>query len=333
MSAEVMQLLLEKAKKSPKRVVLPEPEEEKVLLAARKVLDLGIAFPVLIGNRESITALAVEKGIPVDGFTFMDHTDEAKCEQLINGFLESNQEFTVSTLKRKMRNPLYFGAMLVKQGEADCLAAGISHTTGEVILASKMIIGLKEGISTVSSLGILEVPGFAGSEGNLVAISDCAVCPRPDSSELADIAISSADTVSCLLGWEPRVAMLSFSTKGSSQHEEVEKVAKAVELVRERRPGLLVDGELQLDAALIPVAAAKKVPGGSPVAGKANIIIFPDLAAGNIGVKLVQLFAKASAPGPLLQGFAKPVTDFSRSAPVDEIVGNIAMLVVTAQRV
>jgi phosphate acetyltransferase len=194
-----------------------------------------------------------------------------------------------------------------------------------------MIIGLQEGISTVSSTGILSIPGYEGPQGSLLGIADCAVCPAPDSKELADIAISTADTLHSLLGWEPRVALLSFSTKGSATHERVETVLKALEIVRERRPELRIDGELQLDSAIVPEVAARKVKGGSPVAGKANILIFPDLNAGNIGVKLVQRFAKAVAYGPLLQGFAKPVSDLSRAAPVEEIVGATTMVAVYAQ--
>jgi phosphate acetyltransferase len=219
----------------------------------------------------------------------------------------------------------------VKLDEADCMVAGLSHTTGEVIMASEMIIGLQEGISTVSSTGILSIPGYEGPEGRLLGIADCAVCPAPDAKELADIAISTADTLNSLLGWEPRVALLSFSTKGSATHERVDTVLKALEMVHERRPELLIDGELQLDSAIVPEVAARKVKEGSPVAGKANILIFPNLDAGNIGVKLVQRFAKAVAYGPLLQGFAKPVSDLSRGAPVDEIVGAITMVAVRAQ--
>jgi phosphate acetyltransferase len=230
-----------------------------------------------------------------------------------------------------LRDPLHFASMMVKLDEADCMVAGLSHTTGEVIMASEMIIGLQEGISTVSSTGILSIPGYEGPEGSLLGIADCAVCPAPDSKELADIAISTADTLHRLLGWEPRVALLSFSTKGSATHERVDTVLKALELVRERRPDLLIDGELQLDSAIVPEVAVRKVKGGSPVAGKANILIFPDLDAGNIGVKLVQQFAKAVAYGPLLQGFARPVSDLSRGAPVEEIVGATTMVAVRAQ--
>ena len=198
-------------------------------------------------------------------------------------------------------------------------------------MASQMIIGLEKDISTVSSMGIMSIPGYEGAEGNLLAIADCAVCPAPDPTELADIAISTADTVIRLLGWQPRIALLSFSTKGSASHERVDQVLKGLEQVRMRRPDLLIDGELQLDSAIDPEVAARKMNQESPVAGRANILIFPDLNAGNIGVKLVQQFAGATAYGPLLQGFAKPVSDLSRGAPVEEIVGAIIMAGVCAR--
>jgi phosphate acetyltransferase len=220
---------------------------------------------------------------------------------------------------------------MVKFGEADCMVAGLSHTTGEVIMAAQMILGMRDDIATVSSMGILSIPGYNGPEGELLAIADCAVSAAPGSGELADIAISTADTVRQLLGWEPRVALLSFSTKGSASHERVDVVLEALRMVHERRPDILIDGELQLDSAIVPEVAARKVHEESPVAGRANVLVFPSLEAGNIGVKLVQRFAGAVAYGPLLQGFAKPVSDLSRGAPVEEIVGAITMVAVSAQ--
>ena len=331
MSSHFSDKLLAKAKAAPKKVVFPESDDERILRAAHRVRDMGIAYPVLIGNYGTIAALAGETGVPVESFAVVDHTDGQRGRQYVEMFLQNNQDFSAAALKRMLRNPLWFAAMMVALGEADCLAAGVRHTTGEVIMAGQTLIGLKEGTSTVSSVGVLDIPGFDGPEGQLLAIADCAVNPAPDSCELADIAITTADTLRNLLGWEPRVAMLSFSTKGSAEHENVEKVIKAVQIANERRPDLLIDGEFQLDAAVVPAVAAKKVRGGSAVAGRANIIIFPDLGAGNIGVKLVQVFAGATAAGPLLQGFRKPVTDFSRSAPVEEIVGAITIVVACAQ--
>jgi phosphate acetyltransferase len=331
MHADVIEQLQLKAKANPQRVVFPEANEDKILRAACQVRDMGIAYPILVGEPKAVSALAGSIGVSLDGITLANHTDTGKVEQFVSEYAKINPDFPASAVKRMLRDPLYFAAMMVKLDEADCMVAGLSHTTGEVIMASEMVIGLLEGISTVSSTGILSIPGYEGPEGSLLGIADCAVCPAPDAKELADIAISTADTLHSLLGWEPRVALLSFSTKGSASHERVDTVLKALEMVRERRPEMLIDGELQLDSAIVPEVAARKVKEGSPVAGKANILIFPNLDAGNIGVKLVQRFAKAVAYGPLLQGFAKPVSDLSRGAPVDEIVGAITMVAVRAQ--
>jgi phosphate acetyltransferase len=326
-----MEQLQLKAKANPQRVVFPEASEEKILRAARQVRDMNIAYPILVGEPKTVSALGASIGVSLEGITVVDHTDASKVERFVSEYAKINSNFPASALKRMLKDPLNFAAMMVQFDEADCMVAGLSHTTGEVIMASEMIIGLQEGISTVSSMGIMSIPGYEGPEGNLFAIADCAVCPAPDSKELADIAISTADTVRRLLGWEPRVALLSFSTKGSASHDRVDTVLKALEMVRERRPDLLIDGELQLDSAIVPEVAAKKVREDSPVAGRANILIFPDLNAGNIGVKLVQRFAKGVAYGPLLQGFAKPVSDLSRGAPVEEIVGAVTMVAVRAQ--
>ena len=213
----------------------------------------------------------------------------------------------------------------------DAVFAGLSHTTGDVIAAGSLVIGLKEGIVTPSSVGIFKIPGYQGSEGELLCFGDSAVCVDPGPEELASIAISACETVQELLDWQPRCAMLSYSTDGSAESAMVDKVRTALSIAREKRPDLLIDGEFQLDAAINPQVAAKKVRRKSGVAGKANIIIWPDLNVGNIGVKLVQNFAHADAYGPLLQGFHKVVCDCSRSAPVSELVGNIAMAAVRCQ--
>jgi len=323
--------LLKKALLSPKSIVLPEASEEKILLAARKVADLGAARPILLGNPDEISASANGAGVSLEGIEVVDSGDEAFKTELIGKLLEVCGDFSEKALNRKFRDPLNVAAAMVRTGYADCLGAGLTCSTGEVILTAQLMIGMHEGINTVSSIGIAEFPNFNGPEGNLLCLTDCAVNMRPSPEELADIAITSAQTVRTLLGWEPSVAMLSFSTRGSSTHEDVEKVRKAVEIARSRKPDLLIDGEFQLDAAIIPEVARKKVRDHSPVAGRANIIVFPDLGAGNIGVKMAQIFGGAVAHGPLLQGFAKPVTDFSRSAPVEEIAGNLVMLSVYAQ--
>lgn len=322
--------LVIKAKENPKSIVFPESDHEKVIQASRRVLDMGIAFPVLIGRQSEIEALAQTIGVSTNGFQFVDHTEPVVVETLVQKYLAQSDAFSEKALNRKFKTALNFAAAMVRVGDCDCLAAGINHTTGEVILASQMFIGMQPGIETISSVGIVEAPGFEGPQGNLLAITDCAVCQNPTASELSDIACATSDTMRSLLGWDTKAALICFSTDGSGEHEITQKVVDAVKLANERRPDLAIDGEFQLDAAINPAVAAKKVRRESKVAGQANIIVFPDLNAGNIGVKLIQTFGKALAHGPLLQGFAKPVTDFSRSAPVDEIVGNLTMLVIRA---
>jgi phosphate acetyltransferase len=330
MGTNVIEQLQAKAKTNPKKVVFPE-SEDKILKAARKVKDMGIGYPIVIGKPDAVAETAKNAGISLEGIGIIDHTNAETVDRMAADYLKFNQDYPASAVKRMLRDPLNFGAMMVKLGEADCMVAGLSHTTGEVIMAAQMIIGMKEGVSTVSSMGIASIPGYQGPQGDLLAIADCAVCPAPEPEELADIAITTADTIKSLLGWEPRVALLSFSTKGSASHEKVDKVLQALEIVHQRKPDLLIDGELQLDSAIVPEVAARKIKGESPVAGKANVLIFPDLNAGNIGVKLIQRFANAVAYGPVLQGFAKPVSDLSRGAPVEEIVGAAAIVVVRAQ--
>lgn len=331
MANDFIEKLAVQAKKDPKTIIFPENNEVKIYQAARRILDEGIAYPIIVGKPEEVEAFAKENNISTEGFKIVDNTDQELVQAVIAEFLALTDEYSEKALNRKFKTPLNFAAGMVRVGRADALAAGILHTTGEVILAAQQFIGMQEGVETISSLGIVISPTLQTSEGNLLGITDCAVCANPNSAELADIAIASSNTMNSLLGWEPRVAMLSFSTKGSTEHELVDKVREAVRIANEKRPDLKIDGEFQVDAALLPEIAAKKVKVPSDVAGKANIIVFPNLEAGNIGVKLIQMFSGATAPGPLLQGFAKPVTDFSRSAPVDEIVENLIMLAVRAQ--
>lgn len=327
----ILQELQNRARANPQKVGFPEAGEEKTLLAARQILDLGIAYPVLVGEPATIKAAAAQAGVSLDGMKLVDHTDTVELDLLVAAYMKTKPLLPASALKRMARDAMYYTLMLEETGGIDCTFAGLTHTTGEVIMAAQMILGLKDGIETVSSLGIMDIPGFNGPQGSLLVAADCAVCVAPTESELADIAITTCDTVRYLMGWEPRAAMLSFSTAGSGEHESAEKIAMAVRIANERRPDLKIDGEFQLDAAIIPDVAARKLKRESPVAGKANIIIFPDLNAGNIGVKLVQCLAGCNSYGPLLQGFAKPISDSSRAAPLEEMVGNLTMLVVCAQ--
>ncbi len=220
---------------------------------------------------------------------------------------------------------------MVKMGDADAMVAGIATSTEEVVTAGELIIGLQKGISTPSSFFLMDIPGYLGGEGSLLIFADGGTNPNPNPEQLADIAIATARSARELLGWEPKVAMLSFSTKGSAIHPDVDKVVEAVRMAKKREPGLCVDGELQADTAIVPEVAKRKINEASSVAGRANILIFPDLDAGNICYKLVQRLAKAAAYGPFLQGFAKPVSDLSRGSTIDDIVGATTIVVLEVQ--
>lgn len=328
---EFLQGMVNRAKERPARVCFPESESVDILACAARVVELGMGVPVLVGNREKVESLASESGIQATGFECFDNGDEACREELANAYDALGAgEYSHKAILRKSKDPVNCGMIMLRCGMVDCVAAGKERSTGDVVFSAMSFVGLADGIESPSSLGIADIPGFEGPQGSMLGLADCAITAQPDAADLAGIAISSADTARTLLGWEPRVALLAFSTKGSAEHESIDVVRAAVERVHELRPDILCDGELQLDAAIIPAAAKHKVKGESPVAGRANILIFPNLHAGNIGVKMVQIFGHANAYGPVLQGFAKPVCDFSRSAPVDEMLGNVAMLIIRA---
>jgi phosphate acetyltransferase len=320
-----------RAKENPRKVAFPEALNEKMMQAAYETGKEGYIIPVLVGNGNEIREAARERGYEEGVFTIVDITEEAYKKTLIDKYVALPQTILKEkALNRRMQNPLYYAMVMQAVDEADVTFAGIDNTTGDVLLAGQMIIGLKEGISTVSSIGLCDIPGFQGSEGSLLAIGDSAVCTNPDANQLADIAISACDTVKALLEWEPRCAMVSYSTLGSGQGELIDKVVEAVKLANEKRPDLAIDGEFQFDAAISPAVAEKKVNRESQVAGKANVVIWPDLNVGNVGVKLIQQFGHADAYGPMLQGFNKVVCDCSRGAPVSEIKGNIVISAVRA---
>lgn len=330
---DMMEKIYARAASDPQRVAFPEATEEKILLAARECVDKGLIKPVLVGDPNAIQTAAQSFGISTDGFEFYDTTDESALDALINDYSATNALLSLKTLKRRaQRDPLYPALYLLALDRVDAMFAGLTHTTGDIIAEGSLFVGLKDGITTPSSMGIFKIPGYNGSEGDLLGFGDSAVCVNPAPEELASIALSACDTVEALLGWEPRCAMLSYSTDGSAESEMVEKVRQALAIAKQKRPDRKIDGEFQLDAAINPDVAAKKVRHESEVAGRANVIIWPDLNVGNIGVKLVQYFAGADAYGPLLQGFRKIVCDCSRGAPVSELVGNIAMAAVRAQK-
>ena len=320
-----------RAKENPRKVAFPEAMNEKMMQAAYETGKEGYIIPVLVGNGSEIREAARERGYEESVFTIVDISEEEYKKTLIDKYVALPQTILKEkALNRRMQNPLYYAMVMQAVEEADVTFAGIDNTTGDVLLAGQMIIVLKEGISTVSSIGLCDIPGFSGSEGSLLAIGDSAVCTNPDANQLADIAISACDTVKALLEWEPRCAMVSYSTLGSGQGELIDKVVEAVRLANEKRPDLAIDGEFQFDAAISPAVAEKKVKRESKVAGKANVVIWPDLNVGNVGVKLIQQFGHADAYGPMLQGFSKVVCDCSRGAPVSEIKGNIVISAVRA---
>ena len=327
----VLEQIYAKAKANPQKVAFPEAENEKMMAAAYQAGKDGYILPILVGDKEKILALAAERGYDAEVFTVVDIHEEEYLNELVGKYIAlPDSRLKEKALRRRMQDPLYYAMVMQAVEEADVTFAGIDNTTGDVLLAGQYIIGLQEGLSTVSSIGLCDIPGFEGSEGSLLAIGDSAVCTNPTASQLADIAIAACNTVKSLLDWEPRCAMVCYSTLGSGQGELIDKVVEAVRIAQEKRPDLAIDGEFQFDAAISPAVAAKKVKRESKVAGRANVVIWPDLNVGNVGVKLIQQFGHADAYGPMLQGFRKVVCDCSRGAPVSEIVGNIVISAVRA---
>ncbi|MBB5262933.1 phosphate acetyltransferase [Catenibacillus scindens] len=327
----ILDKLYEKAKQNPQRVAFPEATNEKMMQAAYETGKDGYIVPILVGDADEIKKLVAERGYDENVFKIVDINEEGYKAELIEKYVAlPTSLLKEKALNRRMANPLYYAMVMQAVDEADVTFAGIDNTTGDVLLAGQMIIGMKPGIKTISSIGLCDIPGYEGSEGSLLAVGDSAVCTNPSAEELASIAISACDTVSTLLDWEPRCAMVCYSTLGSGQGELIDKVTEALKIANEQRPDLNIDGEFQLDAAIVPEVAAKKVKRESKVAGKANVVIWPDLNVGNVAVKLIQQFGHANAYGPMLQGFNKIVCDCSRGAPVSEIKGNVVISAVRA---
>ncbi|MFC2734197.1 MAG: phosphate acetyltransferase [Oribacterium sp.] len=323
----------EKARGSLKTIVLPESEDRRTLDAADRILREGFAKLILLGNEEKIRADAAALGDKLEGARIVDPKKSEKLESYVETLTELRKKKGMSEEEaRKLltESNTYFGMMMVKMGDADGLVSGACHSTADTLRPALQILKTKPGTKLVSAFFVMNVPDCPYGENGSFVFSDCGLNQNPTSEELAAIAEASADSFRFLIGKEPKVAMLSYSTKGSAKHDDVTKVQEAVRIAKEERPELALDGELQLDAALVPAVAALKAP-SSEVAGHANTLIFPNLDAGNIGYKLVQRLGKAEAYGPMTQGIARPVNDLSRGCSADDIVGVVAITSVQCQ--
>ncbi len=323
MGLNLLNEIKEKASALKKTIVLPESHDERVLKAAEILTKEKIVSVITLGNEDIIRSDAERLGVDLTGVRIIDPSKSDKLSDFANIFfnLRKHKGITIELARETVARDLFFGAMMVREGMADGSVAGSTASTGDVMRAGIQCVGMPEGVSIVSSFFLMLFPD------NVFSFADCAVVPNPDANQLADIAISTADNHFKLTDQEPFVAMLSFSTKGSAQHELIDKVIEATKIVKEKRPDLNVDGEFQFDTAIIESIGKKKAP-GSPVAGKANVMVFPDLNAGNIAYKIAQRLGGAEAIGPLVQGLNKPCFDLSRGCSVDDIVNTASFAAV-----
>jgi phosphate acetyltransferase len=322
-----------KAKSNPQTVVLPESYDERMLFAAEKVTAQGLAKITLLGNPDKVKADAAAKNVDLTGVDIIDPVSAPKLEAYVDVLVELRKKkcLTREEAKKLLTAPdnLFFAGMMVREGDMAGCVAGATSTTGNVLRAAIQTIGTAPGIKTVSSFFVMITKNPNFGDNGILFYADCAVNPNPDTQGLAEIAVATARNCKALTGVDARVAMLSFSTKGSASHDDVDKVVKAMNIAKEIDPNILIDGELQADAALIASIGEKKAP-GSPVAGKANVLVFPDLDAANIAYKLTERIGGAEAIGPVIQGLAKPVNDLSRGCSVEDIVNVTAITVLQA---
>ncbi len=325
---DLLSQIVARAKANKQRIVLPEAEEERTLCAADKVLADDIANLILIGNPAKVHDLAKEKGLThIDKATLIDPENYERSEEMAEKLAEirKSKGMTIEEARKLVKNPLYLGCMIIKTEGADGQISGALSTTGETLRPALQIIKCAPGITCVSGGMLLITKQPQYGENGVLVVGDVAVTPMPDAAQLSQIAVCTAQTAKSVAGFtDPRVAMLSFSTKGSAKHEVVDKVVEATKLAKELDPALKIDGELQADAALVPSVGSKKAP-GSDIAGKANVLVFPNLEVGNIAYKLVQRLGDAIAIGPILQGIARPVNDLSRGCSVDDIYYMVAI--------
>jgi len=325
---DIIQQFIDRAKAKPARLVYPEAGDVRILEAVVQVRQMGIAEPVLIGNPEAVHALAAESDLSLGDIEIINSKTDP-CLESYAGSYARKREMREAIATKLVRKPLSFGGMMVSQGDADGMVAGVATATSIVIQAATLTVGFQKGLSTPSSFFIMILPEFQGEQDKVFIFADSAVNIQPTAQQLAEIAVASGTNAKALLGIDPRIAFLSFSTRGSASHRDADKVLEALEIARGINSSFDMDGEMQLDAAIIPSVGAKKAPDSS-VAGQANVLIFPDLDAGNIGYKLVERMANARAIGPVLQGFAKPVNDMSRGASVEDLISVSAITAVQA---
>ena len=324
---ELLDQIKQNAKKLNMRIVLPEGYEERTLKAADVALEQGLARIILIGNPDEITSKSSRLGLKnLERAQVVDPENHEKMDHYIDMMVElrKNKGMTREEASKLIRDPLYLGVLMIKNGDADGEVSGADHATGDVLRPAFQYVKTAPGISVVSGAFIMIHPDRKFGEEGILIFADGAVHPDPTDKELAEIAVATAKTARDICGFEPRIAMLSFSTKGSAKHAMVDKIVSAVKIAGEIAPDLMIDGELQADAALVEAIGQKKAP-GSKIAGKANVLIFPNLESGNIAYKLVQRLAGAEAIGPILQGMAAPINDLSRGCSVSDIVSMIAI--------